>query len=276
MDPVYRRPREYIPPYNYCDRWCERCDIDKEKCLLYQSGVEEELEAISLGKETRTMEYTVERITESLKDTLAMLEEEAKERGIDLSNIEEEAKALGEEEDPPIVKKALDFSVDIHRFLQENELALDAVEGEMDLESLHWHHNLVGPKIGRIEKKYDPDDPEEPDPELEEFSEASDILTAQIVHRSLIETERGLLQIIKHLPSLTDTVIDFLARAKGFRDLMEERWLSRENGLLEPVGGGPWWGPLEDAQEALRNLREVRARRKAREGEPGSEGVRGP
>jgi hypothetical protein len=260
----YRKPREYLPPYNYCDRWCERCRIDKGKCLAYQSGVEEELEAISQGRETRTWNYTVERVTESLKDTLAMLEEEARERGIDLSNLAEEAKALEEEEDPPLVRKALDFSGDIHRFLEENRLAIEAVEVEMDLEPLVWHHTLVGPKIGRIEKKYAWEEEEE-DPDVREFVEASDILTAQIVHRSLIETERGLLQIIKHLPSLTDTVIDFLARAKGFRDFVEEAWLSRENALLEPVGEGPWWGPLEDAQESLRNLREVRARRKARE-----------
>ena len=45
----------------------------------------------------------------------------------------------------------------------------------------------------------------------------------------------GLLQIIKQLPSLTDTVIDFLIRAKGFREFVEEEWLTKENALLEPV-----------------------------------------
>ena len=37
---TYRRPTAYSPPYNYCDRWCERCRIDKSRCLLWQTEMD--------------------------------------------------------------------------------------------------------------------------------------------------------------------------------------------------------------------------------------------
>ena len=39
----YRKPRIYIPPYNYCDRSCARCRIDKTRCLLYQTEMDDQL-----------------------------------------------------------------------------------------------------------------------------------------------------------------------------------------------------------------------------------------
>ena len=59
--------------------------------------------------------------------------------------------------------------------------------------------------------------------------------------------------------------VDFLVRTKGFREIVEDTWLSKASSMLEPIGDGPWWGPLEDSQRALERMREVRARRKARE-----------
>ncbi|MHC4777585.1 MAG: hypothetical protein ACYTFG_03290 [Planctomycetota bacterium] len=266
MDVEYRRPTTYIPPYNYCDRWCEKCRIDKEMCLVYQSGTDDELDAISRGVETRTMDYSMNRCSETLKDTIAMIEETAREEGIDLSGVEEEVKPLSRREDPPLLKEATRFSRELFALLEENEAVLEAKEseGELSLERFHWYHPMVGMKIARLLSEEEMEEADG-DPELREFTGALLILSAQLAHRALRETEAGLLQIIKHVPALTDPVIGLLAQGKGFCELIADRWLGRENGLLEPVGDGPWWGPLRDSREALDHMRDVRAQRKARE-----------
>ncbi|MHC5035914.1 MAG: hypothetical protein ACYTHM_01230 [Planctomycetota bacterium] len=272
----YRKPTTYIPPYNYCDRWCERCRIEKTRCLTYQAETDAELEAMSQGKETSGGPSLGESMRESLEDALSILEEAAREKGIDLASVDEAPGApRREKKRHPLLERAMAFSQDVHRFLVTHRALLQgtAGEGEDSLARLTWYHSMVGPKIGRIVKKDGPlQEREDRDEEMAQYMEAGDILSAQVAHKALVETEKGLLWVIQQLPSLTDTVIDLLVQGKGLREIVAEEWLARENALLEPVGDGPWWGPLEDAEEGLEVLRKFRRKRKG----PGAREVPDP
>src|SRR6185503_15418222 len=59
----YRKPTVYIPPYNYCDRWCDGCAVDKARCLLYQTEMDERLhrEIDGLGELPREAEPSAPR-----------------------------------------------------------------------------------------------------------------------------------------------------------------------------------------------------------------------
>jgi hypothetical protein len=268
--PAYRKPREYIPPYNYCDRWCERCRIDKACCMVYQSTTDSELEAVSEGRDTSSADFTADEARGSLADAMEMLGEMAREQGIDLEAAAREAEEQrpGEVESgeggpkrPPLLEKAMTFSTDVHAFLGEHRDALEAAGREqgVSFDALFWHHTMAGPTLARILF-----DRGSRDPEIAPYVDAADILSAQVAHKALLETEAGLLQVMRFLPSLTDETIGYLARGKALREALEDGWLSRESALLEPVGDGPWWGPLENAGEALEHLREVRRKRKTR------------
>ncbi|MCJ7542808.1 MAG: hypothetical protein MUO88_24425 [Desulfobacterales bacterium] len=70
--------------YNYCDRWCERCPFTSRclNCML----VEEQFGDLREGDEMNAAFW--QRFSDMLQDTLAMVKEMAKERGIDLDSIE--------------------------------------------------------------------------------------------------------------------------------------------------------------------------------------------
>jgi hypothetical protein len=69
--------------YNYCDRWCERCQFTS-RCLNH-SIVEEEFG--DLEKSDEMNEAFWRRFSEMLQNTLALINDLAKEHGIDIDPI---------------------------------------------------------------------------------------------------------------------------------------------------------------------------------------------
>jgi hypothetical protein len=78
---------KYIPGiYNYCDRWCERCQFTSRclNCTL----VEDQFGDLQENDELN--EAFWQRFSEMLQNTLAMVKEMAKEEGIDINSIDAE------------------------------------------------------------------------------------------------------------------------------------------------------------------------------------------
>ena len=76
---------KYIPGiYNYCDRWCERCQFTSRclNCTL----VEEQFGDLQENDELN--EAFWQRFSEMLQNTLAMVKEMAKEEGFDIDSID--------------------------------------------------------------------------------------------------------------------------------------------------------------------------------------------
>src|SRR5438477_5546384 len=171
----YRRPTVYIPPYNYCDRACELCAVDKSKCLLYQTEMDERLHREIDGLGEPTAEETVDRILKDTRKALDLVEEQAREMGVDVADQIREARAAGEEPNPaadsrpPIVDEASLLARGVAAFLREH-----GRDFPQESATLRRHLTLPGAKLGRASE-----------PAVDEFEVAGSILQAQVVDRVL-------------------------------------------------------------------------------------------
>lgn len=76
---------KFIPGiYNYCDRWCERCQLTS-RCMNFALG-----EELFPDMETRDINNKIfwQKLDEIFKETLDMLKEIAEEEGIDLNSLD--------------------------------------------------------------------------------------------------------------------------------------------------------------------------------------------
>ncbi len=86
-------PRHIPGIYNYCDRWCERCRFTSRclNCTL----VEEQFGNLQENDELNEVFW--QKFSEMLQNTLTMIKEMAKEKGIDLDSIDIEKNYKNEE-----------------------------------------------------------------------------------------------------------------------------------------------------------------------------------
>jgi hypothetical protein len=238
---TYRRPSVYIPPYDYCDRWCERCTIDKDRCLLWQTEMDERLHREIDGKGEPDPEEQLRLMVEDVKSAVRMVEEQAREMGIDLSQAPAAEPRREEAGRDPIVRDGTAVAKAVSAFLRAH-----AAKFPKEAPALRWLHTLVGPKLGRAVTA---------DEEADEVEAADAILQAQVGHRALVEMGAALESARRRRPEIGDELLDVLALMKRMRAEIEERWLRRPNGVLEPVEDGRWWGPLRDIRDTLKSFR---------------------
>ena len=79
-----RNPKYISGIFNYCDRWCERCQFTS-RCLNYMIG---KGNYSDLEKHDISSAEFWEGFANLMKDTLEMLQDKAKEIGIDLDSVE--------------------------------------------------------------------------------------------------------------------------------------------------------------------------------------------
>jgi hypothetical protein len=86
---------KYIPGiYNYCDRWCERCPFTS-RCLNCEM-VERQFGDLKENDQLNAAFW--QRFSEVLHDTLELVREAARERGIDLDAIESDGNGRSEDD----------------------------------------------------------------------------------------------------------------------------------------------------------------------------------
>ena len=236
---LYRRPAFYIPPYNYCDRWCERCAIDKTRCLLYQTEMDDRLHREIDGQGEPGPEETLRKISDDVRQAIRLVEEQAKDMGIDLK--EASAAAPPPPSRPPAdLRDATAIARASMAFVREH--GKDFPE---EAEVLRRMSILAGPKLGRAAGAA----------EDNEISQADAILQAQAAHRALAETLAAFESAGRKRPGVLDGYLELLALLRRVLGEIEESWLRRPHPLLEPLDGAAWWGPLRDVTPTLKNLR---------------------
>jgi hypothetical protein len=70
--------------FNYCDRWCERCPFTS-RCLNFEIS-EEKFGDLQNGDLSNEVFW--QKLSETLQETMTMLQEMAEERGIDLDSLD--------------------------------------------------------------------------------------------------------------------------------------------------------------------------------------------
>ena len=89
-----RDPR-FIPGiYNYCDRWCERCPLSN-RCLNYAMEKKRN-EGDPVTRDLANAKFW-EQLHETFQDTIEMVREDAKARGIDLDDPKLRAEVIAQE-----------------------------------------------------------------------------------------------------------------------------------------------------------------------------------
>lgn len=238
--PAYRKPTFYLAPYNYCDRWCERCTIDKTKCEIYQMEMNDRLHHIADGVDPDAPEVVAADIGKNFSAALALLHEKAKEMGIDLDKVEipPEEKPKRRPEDDPRVARCWSIGKGISEFIDEHraDLVRDFRE---PYEILAFYRFQPGAKFARIQRFEEEDD--------DARMVANSILSMQIAHKGLVAMLQALLAILEKRPAWRDGVLDTMARLQAVAKEIEEQWLSKPCGKLTAVKKGePWWGPLKE------------------------------
>jgi gas vesicle protein len=116
--------------YNYCDRWCERCNFTS-KCSSYA------LEAQSGNKADDENEGFINQVSENFKIVMEMLLEMAEEKGIDLNAIDDEAFAKEEElletfaKNHSLSAQSMDYSTLVRNWFDQNEATLQKLSEKM-------------------------------------------------------------------------------------------------------------------------------------------------
>jgi hypothetical protein len=242
MASVYRKPKFYLAPYNYCDRWCERCIIDKTKCEIYQMSMNDRLHHIADGVDPDAPEVVAADISRNFSATIALLREKAKEMGIDLDRVEippEDRKpARRRFEDDPWISRAMVIAKAVAQFIADHraDLARDFRE---PYEVLAFYHHQPGAKLARLQRFEEE--------AADEFITASAILSAQIAHQGLVRMLDAFLTIFEKRPAWRDEALDTMARMQALAKDVEAAWLVKPCRKLTAVKKGePWWGPLKE------------------------------
>ncbi|MGM0945054.1 MAG: hypothetical protein ACQEW9_07695 [Bacteroidota bacterium] len=224
--------------YNWCDRWCERCQFTS-RCRAYDRE--------ESRKQANPDQDVWEAISESFKEALILLEKAAAEHGISLEISEEEKNSILEEEnakDEEVEKIPLQILAD--EYLGEGKNWLDSLalkeyrdrlqsqlemgiislaEGEEiasvledSLEVIQWYLFLIPVKVQRaLRDKMDGFWDEYP------IEERGDLGTAKI---GMIAIERSLgawAKIYQLIPE-DDQVLRLLARLEKMRRLLKKEF----------------------------------------------------
>jgi len=151
-------PRFISGIYNYCDRWCERCNFTS-RCLTYEQLPESSKSDDPAAHDLNNAKFWGE-LKEIFSETRQMIEEFAAERGIDLNSVETEAaieehrerrKSARENKLTRIAERYIHMAME---WLEREDDDLDEAarfdEGLQDaIEVIRWYQLLPAVKIAR-------------------------------------------------------------------------------------------------------------------------------
>lgn len=144
-------------PYNFCDRWCEQCEDEKQKrCKIYQDEFEQKITCIAYGREPDDSEITAEvmqRQYESVKDVFEEYEEEV---DINFETIDEPEFEKIKEHIKFVQNNHLEVTVEQYRMRTYAFLAETFYNDEKVISGLKyyfktvsWYHTLLPIKVNR-------------------------------------------------------------------------------------------------------------------------------
>jgi len=142
-------------PYNFCDRWCERCpSFIQRHCSLYQQQMEEKITCIAHGREEDDLEVLKEVTRwhhEALDMDAGFPIDELVDIDLDDPEFETIKKHVTFVERHPLRKVADDYRRKAHLFLEISRYRQEAVEPRLKehFETLDRYHTLLPAKLNR-------------------------------------------------------------------------------------------------------------------------------
>lgn len=190
----------YRTPFNYCDRWCERCQLT-EICKVFQEEKKEKKKFIAQGRDPYSWECVFESMHNNFQKTMKLILKDAQKMGIDLSKIDDsDYKEPPKPDEFPLYRLADKFSKKLATIFKD----LEAVPIESDVNLIkenidviaHYLH-LVQAKVYRaLTSRLDDEEGEE---DLSFDAKTSGFIAVN----GLLSTAEALNNLAKHKPLIT-------------------------------------------------------------------------
>ena len=226
--------------YNYCDRWCERCPFTS-RCLNCELV---ERKFGDLEEKDGLNEAFWQRFSEMLHDTLELVRETARERGIDLDAIEADEDGWGEWDDEKnpavhlIMHASQRYADSVSDWFESNAGLF--VEKESDLkririatpgsnpsaeavrindaaEVIQWHQNQIGVKLRRAVESARSEDDEDGFPK---DSDGSAKVALIGIDRSIAAWK----MMLSYFPEQQQPILNFVTSLESIRRRVESQF----------------------------------------------------
>lgn len=230
-------------PYNFCDRWCERCVHEKQiRCTLYKDELERKMTCIAHGRDEDDPEITKAVMETQYQGLDEKLSEQIDKFGVDLDNPDIDEDDLNEEdavdfedlpsdiqrhiqfvENNPLDATAKNYSDKTHAFLKKTFYGnkKNAPEIKSDFETISWYHMLLPAKLHRALCGF-----HEPATEGD-ISLYDAVAQLQICKKAITESIKALRKIDKGIASCHKQISLLLALLHNIYDRIE----TMENGI---------------------------------------------
>ncbi|MBS3906557.1 MAG: hypothetical protein KGZ49_05920 [Syntrophaceae bacterium] len=221
--------------YNYCDRWCERCQ-QTARCLNFSMSEKE-----FSDPETRDIrnEKFWNKLSETFRETMELLRESAKEWGVDLDTLDYKEDIEDRKAKDAAVKNHLlcrvarRYSDSVEDWFKEREslffetvsAARDGVDLDDAVEVIRWYQYFICAKVMRAVRGEIEDEEEEGD-EFPRDSDGSAKIALIAIDRSIgawavirayfTDDAKGVIDIIAFLDNLRQAVEKTFPRARSF------------------------------------------------------------
>jgi len=244
--PELARDPQFIPGvYNYCDRWCERCPLSN-RCLNYTMEKADD-DGDPASRDLANQKFW-QKLHETYRETIKMIREDAKARGIDLGDPKLQAEVIAQEraeqrrvaKNRPLARAAMAYTKTVDHWMSSAEPLLAAKVEELKTQArleigdpkaeveelsdytdvIRWYQHFIYVKLCRAIDSRMHEAPETND-DMKRFPKDSDG-TAKI---ALIAVDRSIgawAGLREFLGDDGDDILDLLAQLAGLRRETQE------------------------------------------------------
>lgn len=214
-------------PYNFCDRWCERCTHERQvRCTLYKDELERKITCIAYGRDEDDPEITEAVMDVQYREVDEKLSEYMDKFGIDLDNpdIDEgdidnehmiDFKDLPEDiqkhikfvENNPLSATVEQYRKRAHDFLKATFYEDEKKYGGLnyDFQTVSWYHTLLSVKLQRALAGF-----HEPVSE-DEFALYDAVVQFQICKKAIMQSIEALRKISTSYPVFAQQIQEMIA-----------------------------------------------------------------
>ena len=214
-------------PYNFCDRWCERCPHEMQvRCRLYLDEFERKASCIAHGRAEDDSEITEAVMEAQYKQVDDMLNEHIEKVDIDLDNPDIGKDGLSDDgfvefedlpaeiqkhirfvENNPLDATAKEYRRRANDFLEKTFYKDESANPELrhNFETISWYHTLLEVKLHRALCGF-----HEPASEGD-ISLCDAVAQFQICQKAIKESLMALKKIKGTFPSFNKQIIELLA-----------------------------------------------------------------
>jgi len=235
--------------FNYCDRWCERCDITG-RCRLYHDLARIDRRHKRRGEDPDDIDVALKDVDRNFKGLMRLICRDAKKMGIDLDEIARQAAQApavdrSKIDEHPLAREGMSFFKTAQKLLKA--LSKEIGQSREDIsrrsefmevagearrlakicdahEVLNWDSSMVAVKIKRAISSLFKDGEENSDADSEEFHLQDAQATAALVLSCLERDKLALLTIYDWSKDDQDAAVGLLAKAermsRGLNQLM--------------------------------------------------------